>query len=152
MIRVALAVALAAALLSASLPAIDSAASERTDARLDADVENFGRAVDDLASREDPVPGDAPGARRIVEIRISERSWADAPASATIRPVRGGRAGVIVAVAVDGRSPERRRLGGVPVSVPSGRIDLRGPGRHRLVLTLERREGSPAVVVRRART
>jgi hypothetical protein len=148
-IRVVLAVLLAAALLGAATPAIEDARVAATDRALGADLSRVGTAAETLAARHDAVrPGVGP-ARRTVRLVVPGRSWGRARATVTVgTEPSGGRLEWQV-----GNRPSRTRRIDVELGVwrdgevVAGELRL-GPGDHRLVLSLVRIDGRPAVAVR----
>ncbi|MEF8860939.1 MAG: hypothetical protein V5A40_04175 [Haloarculaceae archaeon] len=149
MIRVALAALLAAALLGVTMPVIGDARSSATDRTLGADLARVGNAAESLAARHDAVRPEAGPARLTVGLVVPERDWGRAPATVT---VGGDPAGDSLAWQV-GDGPRRSVGVGVELRVwrAGGPVDgsLRlGPGRHRLVLSLVRVDGSQVVAVR----
>lgn len=147
MIRVALAAFLAVALLGAATPAIEDARASTTERELRADLSRVGVVAETLAARHDAVRPAAGPARRTVRIVVPESGWGRASATVTVGAGPEGdrltwRVGDLthsVRVAVD----LRVWRDGEPTR---GEVRL-APGRHRLVLSLVRVDGRPAVVV-----
>lgn len=161
-LRAALAVVLAAALVAASLPAIESArvrASEEAARRAAHDVTTVAQA---LARESDPVPRDAGGARRTVELAVPERG----PGTAELAYLAvGGRPGGLAPRDTDAGDVLAYRVRGGPERVVRVDVDLRmvengtvrsddAPlvlrGDSRLHLRLVRLDGEPVVLVSRA--
>lgn len=129
-VRVVLAVLLSTAILATALPAADTARSQRAATLAAAETGTIATAADRLARENDAVAAPGSGASTLVEVRV--------PPRATVR-LRAGR----LAWTVGGRThtvrPDVRLVGTV-------RLDA---GRHRLRLSLTRRDGEPTVSVRR---
>jgi hypothetical protein len=148
-IRVALAALLAAALLGAATPAVEDARTDATERGLRADLSRVGAAAETLRSRHDAVRPGAGPARRTVEIVVPAAGWGVAPATVTVGsgPEDDGLAWRV------GDGPRHAVRVGVELRIwrdgnaVTGSLRL-GPGRHRLVLSLVRVEGRPAVAVR----
>lgn len=129
-----LSVLLAVALVGASLPAVDDARHTSADAAGQRVTDRLHDAATTLAAHSDP------GGRRPLTLSLPARSWTAAPVE-----LRVGDGSVRWRVG-DGTWSARRVP--VPVVVPGGPLVLDG-GIHRLVLAVERRDGTPVVVVRR---
>jgi len=142
-IRVVLAVVLTVVLLAAATPAIDEGRAARTASHLDGAIDRLDRAARSLLAHEDPTRPSVAGARRIVALRLPARSWTASEATLRI----DGEADLLAYRIGDGR-PRRTTIRGVDLRTPNGSINLRAPGRHRLVLSLVRDDGV-GVVVRR---
>jgi hypothetical protein len=142
-IRVVLAALLTVALLAAVTPAIDEGRETRTAMHLDRSVDRIDRAARSLRAHEDPTPPDVAGARRIVRIRLPERSWTAVGASLW---VDGGRDSV--GYRLDGERARLTPLHGLDIRTPGGRLLLDGSARYRLELTLVRDDGVGVVVTR----
>lgn len=146
MIRLLLAVVLASALLAASLPAIDDARRERTVARLDRAIDRLRDAAAAIRT-DDPARDPSLAPRRVVRVRLTDRSWTT---------------GQVDALRIDGRGPDRtarvsyRLRGGrsisrridAPIETPEP-VVLRGRGVHRLALRFLLRGDRPVAVLRR---
>lgn len=146
MIRLAVTVVLAVAVLAAATPAIESGRIARTEAQVNAAVDDVDAAALDLLAAEDPVER-GPGARRVVTVRLPSRGVAAAEVEA-LRIGSGGRYAYRI-----GGAPERVRYGRAPVHTADGEpLVLREDGSHRLVLRLVERNGERVVVVERVRT
>lgn len=133
MLRYALAAVVAVALVGVALPAMDRAGVGASEDTLAREARRLAGAADRLAATTDP------GARRLVAVRLPERSgaradarylWVD-PATDTVRWTVGGR---------------ERRLR-LDADVLRG-ATLREPGHHRLALWHVRRDGRRTLVVR----
>lgn len=150
MIRVVVAVTVATALLAASLPAVDSARSDRTAAHLDGELARLSEAAASLVDRDDATTSGVPGARRVVSVSLPMRSWTAAGVDAVRIGCRAddGCRQPTLGYELDNGRQRRVRLA-LPLVVADGPVVLREAGSHRLTLTLDRREGSVAVVVRR---
>lgn len=143
MIRVVLAVLLTVALLAAVTPAVDEGRETRTAIHLDRATDRIERAARSLRAHEDPTPPGVGGARRLVSVRLPERSWTAVDASLWIdgeRDLIGYRLG-------DG-PPHRTRVRGLDLQTPDGSVVFEGSGRRRLVLSLVRSDGVGVVVTR----
>ncbi len=126
-VRVVLAVLLSAALLSLALPAADTARDQRAATLAAGEAEQVASAAERLARTNDPV---SRGATRPLAVRV--------PAGTAIRLGNG-----TLAWLQDGR---RHR---VDAAVRlAGDLTL-GSGRHRIRLSLVRRNGTAVVAVRR---
>jgi hypothetical protein len=137
-IRALLAVALAAALLAASMPAIESAATDRTAAALDRDIERIERAGRSLLAEDDP------GARRVLTVKLPTDSLSSAGVdSFTI----DCSAHCEIRYRLDSGWSRTRRLT-IPLTTPEGPIRLGSPGEHRLWLRLEQHDGGRVVELR----
>lgn len=135
MIRAVLAVALAAALLAASLPAVDSAATDRTAAALDRDIDRIERAGKSLLADDDP------GARRVVTVTLPPDSLRSAGMD---RLTIDCRPDCAVHYRLDGAESRTRWLT-LPLTTPDGPVRLARPGEHRLTLRLVRHDGARVV-------
>jgi hypothetical protein len=163
MIRAAMAVILATALLATSLPALDVARRDHSATAVRAELDRLATAMRDLAARDETVPPGAPGARRVVSLRVPGRSWTEAGvdyvavAESSPAEAASNRSEPTVTWQVVDGAAQTRRLAGLSVDTdpPAGSADgplvLRESGIHRLELTLVRRAGAPTVVVRRLR-
>lgn len=69
-VRTLLCVVLAAALLGMSLPALDDARTGRTEQSMETTAIRIAETAETLASTDDPVPPDAPGARRTLSVTV----------------------------------------------------------------------------------
>jgi hypothetical protein len=145
-IRTALAVVLAAALLSISLPAVDAAAAERTSAQMDRAVDRISAAATDVTA-DDPGPTPRLAPRRVVDVRLPERSLTSARVT-RVTVDGGGDAPAHISYALAGRTPNSHRID-APLATPAGPIVLRASGEHTLVLRYVRRAGEPVVLVAR---
>ncbi|GAB7094900.1 hypothetical protein JCM30237_20530 [Halolamina litorea] len=126
MIRVLLAVALAAALFGAAVPAVESAATDRTRASLDRDLDRLARAGHSLLAEDDP------GARRTVRITLPGASLT---AAGVERFAVGCRSNCAVRYTLDGGGSRTYRLA-LPLTTADGPIRFGTPGEYRLTLTL----------------
>ncbi|WP_299334092.1 DUF7311 family protein [Haloplanus sp.] len=143
MIRIVLAAVLTVALLAAATPAIDEGRAARTAIHLDGETDRLYRATRSLLAYEDPTRPSVTGPRRIIRVRLPTRSWTASEATLRI----DGEADLLAYRVGDGR-PRRTAFRDVDLRTPDGPIRLRTPGRHRLVLSLVRDNGT-GVVVRR---
>lgn len=152
-LRVVFAAALAVALLAVATPAIDDARRDTSAASARGDLATVERAARSLLVTDERAPGAGP--RRSVTVRLPPRSWTASGlaylslggppgGSATDRAARRG----VAVYRVRGGEPRRLPLD-VPLWAPDP-VVLREPGRHRLVLTVERVDGRRVVVVSRA--
>jgi len=142
-IRTVLAVLLTVALLAAVTPAVDEGRERRTAIHLDRVVDRIDRAARSLHAHEDPTAPDVAGARRIVSVRLPERSWTAVGARLWIDGERD-----LIGYRLDGGRARRTRLPGVDLRTPGGRLVVDGGSRRRLELSLVRDDGV-GVVVRR---
>ena len=143
MIRIVLAAVLAVALLAVSLPAVENAQTDRTDEIVRSDLESLDAAALNLYTNDELVEG--PDARRIVTVRIPERSWS---AAAVDRVVIHGENETLT-YRIDGQ-PTRHVPANARLARPDrGPLVLDAPGEHRLVLRLVEHEGVSVVVVER---
>ena len=133
MLRYVLAAVVALALVGVALPAIDRAGVQASEDALAREARRLADATDRLAATTDP------GGRRLVTVRLPERSaaradvrylWVD-PVTDTVRWTVGGR---------------ERQLR-LDADLVRG-ATLRESGRHRLALRHVERCGRPALVVR----
>jgi len=156
MLRAVMAVTLATALLAVSMPAIDGARADRADASARAAAERIESAARDLQATDGAVPPGTAGARRVVTVRLPERTWTSerlqflAVGGRPDSPVAHDR--TAVAWQVPGRTLQLRNCPGIRLEHRDGDDDplvLREPGRHRLVLRLVRVNGTRIVTVRR---
>ncbi|MFB6184093.1 MAG: ABC transporter [Haloarculaceae archaeon] len=156
MFRAVLAVALATVLLAATLPALDDARVERSNALLSDELDRLVTFARTLRARETAIRA-GEGARWRVTLRLPSKTWSSAGlTSLTVGDTAGHPStsnGTVVAWRVDGGRRRRRRVTEVPL-VARGRngrdrLRFRSGGRHRLVLLLVRRDGTPTVLVRR---
>lgn len=146
MLRTVLSVSLAAALLAVSLPAVDSARLTHAETSTETSLQRLDAAATELAKGNDPVPPDSGGARRQLTLRLPRESWG----SVALDEIR------FPPLDAD-RLPTWRVVGGnrttlrpsVPLVGPPGGLSLREGGRQRVILTLQRRNGHPVVVVTR---
>jgi hypothetical protein len=158
MLRAVMAVVLATALLATSLPVLDAARRDHTAGTVRAQLDRIETAVADLRTREEAVPPETAGARRVVTVSLPARSWTDAGVSylaiggSPRESVPGDRERAEIAWQVRGGPLQERRIPGAVVE-PGTRGDeplvLREPGTHRLALSLVDRCGQRVVVVRR---
>lgn len=144
MIRTVLTVLLAAALLSISLPAVDAAAEERTTAQMDRAVDRIVVAATELPA-EDPGPTPNLAPRRVVSVRLPDRSLTTARVE-HITVTGGGDDPARISYALVGRSPTSYRVT-APIATPDGPVALRTPGEQTLVLRFVRRGREPTVLV-----
>lgn len=158
MLRVVLAAVLASALLGTAFTALDAASRDHGNAQVAASAERLTAAIADLRDRAAAVPAGSPGARRVVTVRLPARSRTTAAVEFLAVGGRldgtGDSDGPALAWKVAGSSERTRRVQGVRVvgvgdRSPSGRLVLESPGKHRLALTLETRDGRETVVARR---
>jgi hypothetical protein len=140
-IRTVLAVCLTVALLAAVTPAVDEGRERRTAIHLDRAVDRIDRAVRSLQAHEDPTAPGVAGARRIVGVRLPERSWTAVGARLWIDGERD-----LIGYRLDGRRAHRTRLPGVDLRTPDGRVVVEGGSRRRLELSLVRDDGVGVVV------
>jgi hypothetical protein len=142
-IRAVLAVLLTVALLAAVTPAVDEGRERRTAIHLDRVVDRIDRAAQSLRAHDDPTAPDVAGARRIVGVRLPERSWTAIGARLWIDGERD-----VIGYRLDGGRTRRTRLPGVDLRTPDGRVVLDGGSRRRLELSLVRDDGIGVVVGR----
>lgn len=147
-VRLVLAVALATALVASALVPLDDARRERGAAVVADQASAIERRAATLLERDDPTEG--AGARRIVTLDLPARSWTSARVDRlTLRPGTDATRPRITWRVVGGRT-HTRRLPNVPLATEDGTpLVVRGPGLHRLTLSLDGRPGAPVVTVRR---
>lgn len=145
MLRVVLVVAITAALLAVVVPAMESAAIERADTAVRAELDRLESATTRLARHNDPTPH-GPGARTELTLRLPEESWGSAGVERLALP-REDRPGSVVRWRVSGGAERTRRLSGPPVVADD--LDSLGSGRVRVRLVLITVDGEPAVRVTR---
>ncbi|SDZ88296.1 hypothetical protein SAMN04488065_0988 [Haloplanus vescus] len=143
MIRVVLAVLLTVALLAAVTPAIDESRTSRTAIHLNRVTERVARAANSLVAHEDPTAPGVPGARRLVRLRLLERSWTAVDASLWVDG-EDDQIGYRLA----GERPHRTTLREIDLRTPNGPIRFDAAGRYRLELSLVRADGVGVVVTR----
>lgn len=143
MIRLVVGVVLAAALLAASLPAIEDARVDRTNAQVETTTSRLRVAAASLLATDAAVVG--PGARRVVTVRLPDRTLTSAAVRSFVVRCRP-----FCTVVVDFEGGHRRtfRLDDLPFRTPAGPIRLDDPGPHRLVLGLRPAADGPVVTVR----
>lgn len=148
MIRAVLAVVLSVALVGASLPAIEDVRRERATADVERQVDRLETAARTLLRTEDATRG--PGARRTMTVVLPERTWSRASISSLhVRELQRAR-GLAISWQVAGAGNRSRLVAGLPLALASnGSVRLGGPGRHRTVLALQRRDGRRVVTIRR---
>jgi hypothetical protein len=150
-LRTVLAAALATALVGLAIPVVDDARVGRSDRAVRAEIAALDRAADSLVAADEVTPG--PGARRTVGLSLPESSWSAAGVEfLTIRdgtePDSHGRSTVVYRL--DGGRERRVRLD-APLSPPGDELRIDGGGRHRIVLSLVRVDGTRAIRVHRER-
>lgn len=143
MIRVVTAVVLAAALVAASLPAVEEVRTERTAARLDADVERMHDAARSLLATDEAVEG-IRGARRVVRIRLPPGTLTGA---GVVRFELDCRPQCVAGYELADGTVTRRHLPDLPLRPPRDGLQLGGPGVHRLVLRLRLVDGRRVVAI-----
>jgi hypothetical protein len=159
MLRVVVAVALAVALLAVSLPALETARADRSEHRVEGEIDGLAAAIEDVHARESAVRAGSAGARRVVTLRVPAQSWTDAGIEYVAiggRPDRSDvddRNSTVLAWRVTGREPRERRIPDVTVAGDtvgdSGSVVIREPGVHRLSVSLTECGNGTAIVVRR---
>lgn len=146
MLRTALAVLVGVALLGVALPAVDDARVGHADSQVRTELEHLETAAMELQSESDPAVPGAPGARIERTVVLPGHSWGKAGLERlTIPADRNGS----VQWRVAGGRPKSLEPTPPLVAPPDGLL-LRDAGRHRLTLSLERRDGQQVVVVTRA--
>lgn len=156
MIRLVIAVTLATALLGATQPALDDARTVRADELVRGDLEHARNAVESMVATDDPVPVSHLAARRVVSIRLPERSAASAPVEyAAIDPAESG--GAFTYQLADGSKQQltidtpvrvaHRTDGELTVRPPSEPLVLRSAGTYRLAFDFVQLNGRPTVLV-----
>lgn len=144
MLRAVVTVMLAVAVLAASLPLVTAVRVERADAAVNRELTAVSATVADLLARDDAVSG--PGARRVVTIRLPERSMGSA---GVVRVVLGaGPREDLLAWRIRGGDRRHLRAPG-PVTHRGHPLELRRAGRHRLVFGLVPDGAGRTVTVRR---
>ena len=129
-LRVVLAVLLSTALLGVALPAADTARSQRAATLAADEATDLAGTIDRFTRRNDAVVAGADGATRLVTVRV--------PAGTALRV----QSGQLVWTQGDRTHPvttDVRLVGDATLAA----------GRHRLRLSLHRRDGEPVVTVRR---
>ncbi|WP_332898332.1 DUF7311 family protein [Haladaptatus sp. CMSO5] len=148
-LRVVLATLLATALVAVSLPAIERASVESTETQLRATMSQFQTAIETLPERTDPVSPERALTHQTLTLRLPERAWTRARVSSVrIAPTPTGG---VLRWQVSAGAVHTVFIEGVPLKTPAqpDGIQLTEPGTHRLALTLETHDGTPAVAVRR---
>lgn len=150
MIRVLLAAILTVALAGVAMGAIERGRVDRTATHLDAAADRLVRTAELLVARDDPTADGVPGARRVLQLDLPERSLGAAAVGAFAVNGSDGAsaAGGWVRYRVRGARAVRVRVP-VDLRTPDGPVVLHGAGRRRLSLRLVADRG-PAVVVERA--
>lgn len=144
MLRVVVTVMLAVAVLGASLPSLASVRVERADAAVHKELTTVRATVADILTRDDAVS--EPGARRVLTIRLPERSMGSAE---VVRVVLGaGPREDLLVWRVRGGEGRHLRVPG-PVTHRGHPLELRQAGRHRLVFGLVPDGAGRTVTVRR---
>jgi hypothetical protein len=146
MLRTALAVLVGAALLGLALPVVDDARVGHADSQVRTELGHLETAAEQLHSESDPVAPDAPGARVERTVVLPTRSWGTAGLDRLQIPARANKS---IRWRVTGGQVQTRHTIPPLVAPPDG-LTLRERGRHRLTLSLERRDGNAVVVVSRA--
>lgn len=146
MLRTTLAVVLAAALLGLALPVVDGARVGHADSQVRTELDRLETAAVDLRATSDPVAPGRPGARVTRSLRIPGATWGSAGVERVAIPARTNGS---VRWRVAGGGAHARATTPPLVAPPNGLV-LEEPGRHRLALSLQRREGRVVVVVSRA--
>ncbi|WP_136715815.1 DUF7311 family protein [Halorientalis salina] len=159
MLRVVVAVALAVALLAVTLPALETARADRSEHRVEGEIDGLAAAIEDVYARESAAPAGSAGARRVVTLRVPAQSWTDAGIEYVAIGGRpdwsdvDDRNSTVLAWQVTGREPQERRIPDVTVAGDTGgdtgSVVIREPGIHRLSVALIERGDETAVVVRR---
>jgi hypothetical protein len=78
-IRAILAVCLAVAIVGVALPAAENASEDRTARLAESELTRFRATLAELASTDDALPADSPGARRLVTLEIPTPDLTAAP-------------------------------------------------------------------------
>lgn len=140
-VRAVIAVIVAAALLAAAIPAVDSVRAERTSSAMDRTVERIERGGTALLRSD---AADA-GARRVVTVSLPSRSLV---AAGVDRFVVACSPDCEVRYRLAGGQLRSHRMRSLPLATPDGSVRFSTPGRHRLVLGLERIDDERVVTVR----
>lgn len=144
MIRVVVAALLALAILAAAMPAIESARQDRTEAQVEAAIDDIDEAAVDLTRSEEPVKH-GPGAKRVVTVKIPAAGFA----AADVEYLRIGADDGRYEFRIEDRR-QRARHGRIPVHGSDGEpVVLSEPGTHRLALRLVADGSGTRVVVER---
>lgn len=146
MLRVVLAVAIAAALLGTAIPVVEDARVTKAQIGVETELERLERAAKRLVARNDILPGDAPGARRVIVLRLPERRWGSRGLAVLRFPPPGSLKDPSWRI---GERPLEVWRPDVTLGGASGGVSLREGGRTKLVLTLHRIDGEPVVIVSR---
>jgi hypothetical protein len=146
MLRVVLAVAIAAALLGTAMPVVDDARVTKAQIGVETELDRLERAAKRLVARNDIPPGDAPGARRAIVLRLPERTWGSRGLAVVRFPPLGNQKDPSWRI---GEGPLKIWRPDVTVGGATGGVALQEGGRTKLVLTLQRIDGEPVVIVSR---
>jgi len=146
MLRVVLAVLLAATLLGIALPVVDSARVAHADSQVRTELDHLDTAATTLRTESDPTDPHIAGASVERTVVLPGATWGTAGIEWVRIPARANHTGIRWRVA---GGTTRRVRPDVAVLAPPDGLTLREPGRHRLRLTLEARDGRAVVVVSR---
>ena len=146
MLRPALALLVATAMLGLVVPVVDEARVSHSDSQVRTELDRIQTTASDLRATSDPVASGRPGARTQTTVRLPTRNWGQAAVERVSIPahpngsirwrVTGGRTHSIEATP--------------PLVAPPDGLVLQEGGRHRVRLSLQRRNGTTVVVVSRA--
>lgn len=146
MLRTALAVLVGAALLGLALPVVDDARVGHADSQVRTELGHLETAAEHLRSESDPAAPGAPSARVERTVVLPAQSWGNAELDRLRIPASVNES---IRWRVAGGQTQTRHPTPPLVAPPDG-LTLRDRGRHRLTLSLERRDGDTVVVVSRA--
>ncbi len=146
MLRTALAVLVGTALLGLAFPVVDDARVGHADSQVRTELGNLETAAEHLHSESDPAAPGAPSARVERTVVLPTQSWGDAGLDRLRIPASVNES---IRWQVTGGQTETIHTTPPLVAPPNGLI-LRERGRHRLTLSLERRDGDTVVTVSRA--
>lgn len=146
MLRTTLAVLVGAALLGLAFPVVDDARVGHTDSQVRTELGHLETVAERLHSENDPTAPGAPGARVEQTVILPSQSWGNAGVDRLRIPASVNES---IRWRVAGGQTQTRHTTPPLVAPPNGLI-LRERGKHRLTLSLERRDGDTVVTVSRA--
>lgn len=139
MIRYVVAVLLTTAVVGVGFTAIEEASAVRGETQLDGEIAAIERAAVSLLEHDDPTPGDATRARRVVDLDLPSDGFASSGVDTLVFEPRTGTNRTVVRYQIAGRAEKRLLLDAVLVSATAGEraLDLSGrDGSLTLVLAL----------------
>lgn len=146
MFRPALALLVATAMLGLVLPVVDEARVAHGDSQVRTELEDMQTTASDLGATSDPVMPGRRGARMQTTVRFPTRNWGQAGIERLSIPARAN--GSVHWRVTGGQTHSIRPT--PPLVAPPDGLVFREGGRHRLRLSLQRHNGTAAVVVSRA--